>query len=61
MKKPEVGDEIRIVQMSGEPTYNGKTGTVTHIDDYGQIHGTWGGCAIIPGVDYFEVITKKEK
>ena len=52
----KVGDRIRILDMKGEPQYDGKTGTVTHIDAIGQIHGTWGGCALIPGVDEYEVI-----
>lgn len=52
----KAGDKIRVVCMDGEPQYTGKEGTVTHIDDAGQIHGTWGGCALIPGVDQYEVI-----
>ena len=52
----KVGDEIRILYMDGEPAYAGRKGTVTHIDDAGQIHGTWGGCALIPEVDDYEVI-----
>jgi len=52
----KVGDKIRIIRMDGEPQYDGKTGTVTHVDDAGQIHGTWGGCALIPGVDNYTVI-----
>ena len=52
----KAGDKIRIIRMDGEPQYDGKTGTITHIDDAGQIHGTWGGCALIPGVDEYEVI-----
>ena len=58
MDNPEIqpGDQIRIIQMSGEPQYDNVIGTVTHIDDAGQIHGTWGGCAVIPSVDIFEKI-----
>ena len=52
----KVGDHIRIVYMVGEPQYTGKEGVVTHIDDAGQIHGTWGGCAILPGEDEIEII-----
>ena len=52
----KVGDKIRIIQMDGEPSYSGKIGIVEHIDDIGQIHGSWGGCALIPGVDVFEVV-----
>ena len=35
--------------------YAGKTGTVEHIDSIGQLHGTWGGLALIPGVDEYEI------
>lgn len=52
----KVGDKIKIIEMSGEPEYTGRTGTITHIDDDGQLHGTWGGCAIIPEVDTFEIM-----
>lgn len=52
----KVGDKIRIISMSGEPQYSGKEGKVLHIDDRGQIHGTWGGCALIPGEDSFEKV-----
>lgn len=36
---------------------NGKTGTVTSIDSIGQLHGTWGGLAIIPEVDEFSIVS----
>ena len=42
--------------MEGEEEYNGKEGIVTSIDDVGQIHGTWGGCALILGLDVFQKI-----
>ena len=35
--------------------YNGRSGVVEHIDSIGQLHGTWGGLAVIPGVDEIEV------
>lgn len=57
----KVGDKIFIYMMADEPSYSGKEGTVTSIDDRGQIHGTWGGCALIPDVDVFEVITAGEE
>lgn len=47
----KVGDKIRIVCMNGEPEYSGRVGIVEHIDDIRQIHGSWGGCALIPSVD----------
>lgn len=52
----KVGDTIRIIYMSGEPHYCGRVGVVTHIDSMGQLHGTWGGLAVIPGADVYEVI-----
>lgn len=56
--KVEPGDKIRIIDMAGESHYAGRTGEVEHIDDMGQIHGTWGGCAIIPEEDTYELITE---
>lgn len=52
----KIGDMIRIIHMEGEPQYTDKTGIVRHIDDRGQIWINDCGCAIIPGVDSFEVI-----
>lgn len=52
----KVGDKIRIVEMVGEPQYTGKVGVIDHIDSIGQLHGTWGGCAIQPDKDTVEVI-----
>lgn len=56
---PKIGDKLKIIHMDGEPHYTGKVGTVTHIDSKKQIHGTWGGCALIPEVDTWEVIESK--
>lgn len=50
------GDEILILEMSGEPSYSGRTGVVTHIDDAGQVHGTWGGLAVVPSIDKVVII-----
>lgn len=56
MRKASVGDTIRIIHLSGEDSrYDGATGVVTHIDDMGQLHGTWGGLAVIPEEDDFVV------
>ena len=52
------GDKIRILQMQGEPQYEGREGIVERIDDAGQMHGTWGGCAIIPETDRYEILEK---
>ena len=56
MDNVKVGDTIKIIKMEGEPQYTNREGIVTHIDDIGQIHGTWGGCAIIPDVDVYKII-----
>lgn len=60
MKKVKIGDKIQIIKMDGELQYDGKEGIVDLIDDAGQIHGTWGGCALIPDVDKFEVINSEK-
>ena len=61
MEKVNVGDKIRIIHMDGEPHYKDREGTVTHVDDEGQIHGTWGGCALIPGIDTYEILPDTNK
>lgn len=55
----KVGDIIKIIEMLGEPRYTGKTGVVEHIDSLGQLHGGWGGLAVQPENDRFEVIGHK--
>ena len=55
-----IGDTIRIIDMSGEPHYCGRVGEVTHIDSMGQLHGTWGGLAVIPGTDVYEEVGDDE-
>jgi len=54
----KIGDIIRIIEIKDEPHYSYKIGEITDIDDLGQIHGTWGGCAIIPECDKFIVISR---
>ena len=39
--------------------YNGKEGIVEYIDSIGQLHGTWGGLAVIPECDTFVVVNNK--
>lgn len=56
MEKVKVGDLINIIKMEGEPDYSNRIGIVTSIDGIGQLHGTWGGLAIIPGKDTYEII-----
>lgn len=59
----QICDIIRIIRMEdagGRDTqaagYAGRIGTVEFIDSIGQLHGTWGGLAIIPEVDDFEIV-----
>ena len=42
MDSVNVGDKIKIITMQGESQYTNREGVVTHIDDAGQIHETWG-------------------
>ena len=54
------GMKVRIIHLEGEDnTYDGKEGEITYIDAIGQLHGTWGGLAIIPEADEFEVIADR--
>ena len=50
----KVGDKIRIIDMMDEfsgKNYAGKEGIIEYIDSIGQLHGTWGGLAVIPEID----------
>ena len=52
----QIGDRILILHLQGESprnmlNYRFKQGDITSIDDLGQLHGTWGGLAIIPDSD----------
>lgn len=62
--KPKVGDRIRIIRMDDNGGkdlhachYNGKEGVITHIDGIGQLHGTWGGLAVIPEKDEIQILS----
>ena len=56
----KIGATVRIIEMKGEPQYAGRIGIVKYTDDMVQVHGTWGGCAIIPEVDKFEIVKETE-
>ena len=67
MDKINIGDTILIVRMDDDggkdlqaKSYDGKTGVVESIDSLGQIHGTWGGLALIPGTDVPENMSRRE-
>ena len=54
-----IGTKIRIIHLWGEDnTYDGTEGIIEYIDSMGQLHGTWGGLAIIPHIDNYLVISE---
>ena len=56
MEKVKIGDSIKVIKVEGEPDYSNRVGTVTAIDGIGQLHGTWGGLAIIPEKDTYQIL-----
>ena len=56
MEKVKIGDLIKVIKMEGEPDYSNRVGTVKAIDGIGQLHGTWGGLAIIPEKDTYQIL-----
>lgn len=54
----KVGSVIKIVELFEEKdlSYVNRTGVVEFIDDAGQLHGSWGGLAVIPEKDKFLVL-----
>lgn len=55
-----VGYEVEILDMEGEPQYTGKRGIVKYVDDLPSLHGTWGGCSILPDRDTFKILSRKD-
>lgn len=52
-----IGKKVHINHLYDESKwYDGKEGVVEKIDDMGQLHGTWGGIAIIPDIDDYDII-----
>jgi hypothetical protein len=51
-----IGMLFILLRVSHKGYYTDREGVVTHIDDAGQIHGTWGGCAIVSEVDEFIIL-----
>lgn len=50
-----LGKRVRVIINDPYHPIN-KEGVVICIDDIGQLHGTWGSLAAIPGEDEIEVI-----
>lgn len=55
-KYAKVGDWVLIISMKGEPQYTNRAGKIEYIDSIGQLHGTWGGLALIPEEDEYELV-----
>ena len=59
--KYEIGMKILIIHVVDDIVdYSGRVGVITHIDDIGQLHGTWGGLALIPSIDDFIILEDED-
>ena len=59
--KYEVGMKVFIIHIVDDiQDYYGRVGEITHIDDIGQLHGTWGGLALIPAIDDFIILEDED-
>ena len=55
----KIGQMIHINHLRDENNeYDNREGVIEYIDSMNQLHGTWGGLAIIPEADDFEVMKK---
>ena len=59
--KYEIGMKVFIIHIVDDrQDYYGRVGVITHIDDIGQLHGTWGGLALIPSIDDFIILEDED-
>ena len=59
--KYEVGMKIFVIHIVDDAEdYFGRVGYITHIDDIGQLHGTWGSLALVPDLDDFIVVEEED-
>ena len=59
--KYEVGMKIFIIHIVDDAEdYFDRVGYITHIDDIGQLHGTWGSLALVPDLDDFIVVEEED-
>lgn len=59
--KYEVGMKVFIIHIVDDiQDYYGRVGVITHIDDIGQLHGTWGGLALISSIDDFIILEDED-
>lgn len=53
----KVGMKVHINHINDPyADYSGREGVIVHIDDMGQLHGTWGSLALVPEEDSFSSI-----
>lgn len=58
-KELYLGCEIVIYHLYGEGcSYDGTTGIVERVDDMGDLYGTWGSIAVMPGLDQFSIVSR---
>lgn len=55
LRKKYEGKQVHVV-INDPYRFVDEIGTVTEVDDAGQLHGTWGGLAAIPGEDVIELV-----
>ena len=55
IKEKYTGNRVYVEMNDRQnPTYG--EGIVNHVDDAGQLHGTWGSLAAIPGEDSITIL-----
>ena len=54
-----LGCEIVIHRLGGKDCRH--NGIVERVDDLGDLHGTWGFLAVIPGVDQFSIVSRPKR
>lgn len=60
LEKEYLNKKIRVI-IDDPFNYVDAIGVVTHVDDMGQLHGTWGGLAAIPGIDDITIVNGDER
>lgn len=56
LKEKYLGKTVRVNILDDWNPILNKTGIVEYVDDMGQLHGTWGGLAVIPDIDDIELV-----
>ena len=56
LREKYIGKKVRVNILDDWNPILNKTGIVEYVDDMGQLHGTWGGLAVIPDIDDIELV-----